>query len=73
MSLSNSTVSTVVKPAHKTDHYYHYDAVSFFLFNALGEKNQSNTDVSQEVRFVLYKNLTVKFISPQNTILYNIV
>ena len=33
MSLPNSTVSTVVKPVHKTDHYYHYGTpyLSFYL------------------------------------------
>ena len=57
MSLLNSTVSTVVKTVHKTDHYYHYERrISFFLFNTLEEKNQSNTVVSQAVRFLLCKN-----------------
>ena len=33
MSLPISTLSTVVKPVHKTDHYYHYGTLylSFYL------------------------------------------
>ena len=44
------------KPVHKTDHYPLWNAVSFFLFTTLEEKNKSNIVVSQAVRFLLYKN-----------------
>ena len=72
MSLPNSTVSTVVKPVYKTDHYYHYGTpyLSFYVL-LCRKKNQSNIVVSQAVRFVLYKNYNVKFISSQNTISFN--
>ena len=32
MSLPNYTVSTVVKPVHKTDHYYHYGTPYLSLY-----------------------------------------
>ena len=56
MSLPNSTVSTVVKPMHNGPLLPLWNAVSFFLFTTLEEKNQSNIVVSQSVRFLLYKN-----------------
>ena len=42
----------------------------FLSIYYFGGKEPSNDVVSQAVRFLLYKNLTVKFISSQNAISY---
>ena len=68
--LAHSTVNTVVKPVHKTDHYYHY-GTPYLSFYLLLWRKRTKVILSYHKQYhFFYAKIRLLSFSSQNTISY---